>query len=199
MIKKTAIILTACAALAAGAYAQRSAMSDTRSAEKFVSEGKYFKCLLPKGWQKMDAMGQSAAEKKVYGVDVIGPAGEEGIAPAISVKYYGKGNTEFKSAEEFVRIHSKQIPGLGLPGEKYSSVTATQLAGRTATRFERKKQQFAKPRQVENKPITVFERYIVLQAKEGFYVLNYYCVFASAKANLPAFDTVVSSFEPLLK
>ena len=105
----------------------------------------------------------------------------------------------FKSAEEFVKIHSRPIPGLGLAGDKYSSVTVTKIAGRAASRFERRKSDFARPRQVENKPVPVFERYIVLPAREGFYVLNYYCVFSEAKAKLPAFEGVVKSFEPLLK
>ena len=198
MMKKIAIFLAAGAALAITAAAQRSAMPAT-SGESYVSEGKYFKCVLPKDWQKTDDMGQPAAEKKVYGVDLTGTAGADGIAPSISVKYYAKGNTLFKSAEEFVKIHSKAIPGLGLPGDKYSSVTAMKIAGRTASKFERRKSDFARPRQVQNKPISVFERYIVLPASEGFYVLNYYCVFSEAKAKLPAFDGIVKSFEPLLK
>ena len=199
MIKKTAIFLAVGAALAITAAAQRSAMPVTSSGDKYVSEGKYFKCALPKDWQKTEDMGQPASEKKVYGVDVTGAAGPDGIAPSISVKYYGKGNTLFKSAEEFVKIHSKAIPGLGLPGDKYSSVTAMKIAGRAASKFERRKSDFARPRQVQNKPVSVFERYIVLPASEGFYVLNYYCVFSEAKAKLPAFDGVVKSFEPLLK
>jgi hypothetical protein len=199
MIKKIAVFLAAGAALALSAGVPRSVMPDTQSGEKYVSEGKYFKCVLPKDWQKVESMGQPASEKKVYGVDVTGPAGADGIAPSISVKYYAKGNTLFKSAEEFVRIHSKPIPGLGLAGDKYSSVTTMKIAGRTATKFERRKSDFAKPRQVENKKIAVFERYMVLPAREGFYVLNYYCVFSEAKALLPAFEGAVKSFEPLVK
>ena len=199
MIKKIAVFLVAGAALALSAGAPRSAMPDTQSEKKYVSEGSYFKCVLPKDWQQVDSMGQPASEKKVYGVDMTGSAGADGIAPSISVKYYAKGNTLFKSAEEFVRIHSKPIAGLGLAGDKYSTVTAIKIAGRTATRFERRKSDFARPRQVENKKVPVFERYIVLPAAEGFYVLSYYCVFSEAKARLPAFEGVVKSFEPMLK
>ncbi len=199
MIKKIAIFMAAGAALALTAAAQRSAMPGTTSGENYVSEGKYFKCVLPKDWAKVDDMGQPASEKKVYGADLTGAAGADGIAPSISVKYYAKGNTLFKSAEEFIKIHSKAIPGLGLPGDKYSSVTAIKIGGRTASKFERRKSDFARPRQVQNKAVSVFERYIVLPASEGFYVLNYYCVFSEAKAKLPAFDMVVKSFEPLMK
>lgn len=144
-------------------------------------------------------MGSSAAEKKIYGVDVTGPAGAEEVAPSISVKYYARGNTLFKSAEQFVRMNSRPIPGLGLAGDKYSSVTAIAISGRSGVKFERRSSDFAKPRQVENKKIPVFERYIVLPAREGFYVLDYYCVFSEAKARLPAFEGVVKSFVPMIK
>ena len=199
MINKIVIFLAAGAALSLSAGVPRSAMPDTRSGEKYVSEGNYFKCVLPKDWRKVDSMGQPASEKKVYGVDIVGPAGTDGIAPSISVEYYAKGNTLFKSASEFVRINSKPIPGLALAGDKYSSVTTIKIAGRKATRFERRSSDFVKPRQVENKQIAVFERYIVLPAGEGFYALSYYCVFSEAKAKLPVFEAVVKSFEPLVK
>ncbi|HAH32009.1 MAG TPA: hypothetical protein DCL44_06820 [Elusimicrobia bacterium] len=199
MIKKIGICLAAGVALSLSVHAQRSAMPNTRSGEKYVAEGKYFKCVLPAGWQKLDIMGQPPQEGKVYGVDVVGRTGTEGIAPSISVKYYARHNKLFKSAEEFLRIHSKPIVGLGLAGDKYSSVTAIRLAGRPASKFERRKSTFARPRQVKNKPIPVFERYIVLPARDGFFVLNYYCAFSEAKANLPSFEGVVNSFEPLIK
>jgi hypothetical protein len=198
MIKKTAIFLATCAALALSAGAPRSSMPDTLSGGKYVSEGGYFKCLLPKDWRKVSPAGQTASEKKIYGVDVTGPSGADGIAPSISVKYYDKGNTLFKSSGEFVRIHSRPIAGLGLPGDKYSSVATIKIAGRTASKFERNKSDFTKPRQLKNKAIPVFERYIVMPAGEGFYVLSYYCVFSEAKAKLPAFEGVVRSFEPLV-
>jgi hypothetical protein len=144
-------------------------------------------------------MGQQAPEEKVYGTDIVGPAGAEGIAPSISVKYYARRNTLFRSAEEFVRIHSRPIVGLGASGDKYGPVTAIKLAGRAASRFERRKSAFTRPRQVKNKKIPVFESYIVLPAKDGFFVLNYYSALSEAKANLPAFEGVTSSFEPLVK
>lgn len=199
MIKKTAVFLAVCAALAINAGAQGVAAPGAEPGNKYVSDGSYFRCFLPQGWRQAGSMGSAAAEKKVYGVDVVGPAGADGIAPSISVKYYARGNTLFKSAEEFVRIHSKPVAGLGLAGDKYGLVTGMKLAGRTATTFERRKSDFARPRQVENKAIPVFERYIVLPAKGGFYVLNYYSVFSEAKAGFPAFEGVIRSFEPMVK
>lgn len=198
-MNKIPVFLVAGAALVLSAGAPKSAVPGTRLGEKYVSEGNYFKCLLPKDWRKSGPVGQPASEKKVYGVDLTGAAGADGIAPSISVKYYARGNTLFRSAEEFVRIHAKPIAGLGLPGDNYGPVTSVKLAGRTATSFERRKSDFAGPRQIENKAIPVFERYIVLPAREGFYVLNYYSVFSEAKAGLPAFEDVVKSFEPLVK
>jgi len=199
MIKKIAVFTVFGAALALSAGAPRSVMPDKPSGEKYVSEGGYFKCVLPKGWPAVRSMGQPASAKKIYGVDLTGSAGTDGIAPSISVKYYAKGNTLFRSAGEFIKIHSKPIAGLGLEGDKYSSVTATTVSGRAAGRFERQKSDFAMPRRVENKKVPVFERYIVLPAKEGFFVLSYYSVFSEAKAGLPVFEGEVKSFEPLVK
>jgi len=198
-MKNAAIILLACIALIEGALAQSRVMPDKRAAQVFISEGKYFQCALPEGWTKIDAtMGQSSEESRIYGVDIIGPLGDEEIAPSISVKYFAKGNKLYRSAEEFIRMHSEPIPGLSIRGDEYGAVTDLQIAGRIATTFERKKHTFKRPRQVVNTPIPVYEHYIVLRAGEGFYVLNLYSVFPSAKTNRLFFDSVVASFEPLI-
>lgn len=199
MIMKTAVFLAAGAALSLSAGGPESVLPGARPGEKYLSEGNYFKCVLPKDWRKAGSMGQPASEKKVYGVDIVGPAGADGISPSISVKYYAKGNALFKSAAEFIRIHSRPIPGLGLPGDKYGPITAIKLAGRSASAFERNKSGFAGPRQVENKEIPVFERYLVLPVREGFYALSYYSAASEAEAGLPVFEGVVKSFEPLVK
>jgi hypothetical protein len=197
MINK--LILTAGVGLVLSVGAPGGVMPAPPLWEKYVSEGNYFKCTLPKDWRKVASLGQSSSEKKIYGVDVIGPAAAVGISPSISVKYYARGNTLFRSSDEFIKIHTRPIPGLGLDGDKYGPVTAITIAGRAAVKFERRKSDFAGPRRAENTKIPIYERYIVLQVKEGFYVLNYYCVFSEAKALSPAFYGVTNSFEPLGK
>lgn len=195
-----AIILVACVALAGGAFAQSRAVPDKRTAQVLVSEGKFFEFAIPDGWGTIETtMGRSSEDKGIYGVDMIGPEEEGGIAPSISVKYFAKGNALFRSAELYLRIHSEPIPGLGIDGDEYGAVTDFQIAGRIAKSFDRKKHTFIGPKRIKMTPIPVYERYIVLPAGENFYVLHYYSVYSSAKTNLPAFDSVVASFEPLIK
>lgn len=199
MRKTIAVFLAAGAALALSAGAGAGAAGDTRPGGKYVSEGNYFRCVLPEDWRRAGPFGQPASEKKVYGVEVTGAAGPDGLPPSISVKYYAKGNTLFRSPKEFIRIHSRPAAGLGLAGDTYSSTAAATLAGRAATAFERRRSAFAGPRQVEDKAIPVFERFILLPAGEGFYVLKYHSVLSEAKAGLPAFEAVAGSFEPLIR
>jgi hypothetical protein len=195
-MKRTAtIFLTALAVLLCGGYA----MSQSKAGGKYVSEGKYFECAIPGGWTRQETAGQSASEKKAYGFEASGPRSPDGIALSVSVYYYGLGNTLYRSAEEFLRLKSKPVAGLQVEGEKYSAVKNVTVAGRAARQFDRTSVEFVPPNLAHSKKIAVFERYAVITARQGFFVLSYYAPMDAAKANIKHYEALLASFKPLVK
>lgn len=161
----------------------------------YTSEGGYFAITVPAGWTKIPASGQPAAEKKIYGVDLLAVAAGKTPAPSITVKFFAKGNTLFKTPDIYVQLNSRPI-GDPEEGEKYSDVTNTRVAGKKVYSFERKFFSYNKPRTVPAGKTAMFERHLVVPAGDGFYLLLFSAPFANAKALLPQFDAVVKSFRP---
>ena len=161
----------------------------------YVCEGGYFSIIVPAGWTKTPPTGQPASAKKIYGVDLLGAAEGKAPAPSITVKYFAKGNTLFKTPDIYIQLNAHPI-GDPEEGEQYSSVMAARVAGKKAQRFERKYFEYDKPRTVPATKTAMFERHLVVRAGDGFYLLMFSAPFSGAKALLPQFEAVVKSFRP---
>ncbi len=168
--------------------------------EEYVSEGGYFKVALPSAWGKTDeSFGLSAEEKKVYGINILGPSSNDGIASVIAVHYYAPGNLLHKTMERFITIHAQPFMGVNSEGEEYGPVRDALVAGRPAKVFERKIYEYLQPHVIDPKKIAVYERYVVIPAQKGFYVLRYSAPEDIAEKYRGVFEKVISSFEPLIK
>ena len=205
-MKKAMLILLFLFMPFTGLYAGSDEKQLTKSQE-YVSEGNYFRCIIPEGWGKREYdFGLSQKEKKVYGIDMLGPGIADGLKARISVHYYAEGNILHKTADEFIKTHSKPVLGTPLPGSKYSKVTNTMVARRNAKKFERQTFEFIDhiydPKTgiyytpIDPKKIPVIEKFIVIPAREGFYILRYYAPSEISEANFKAFEQVVNSFKP---
>lgn len=172
-----------------------SLSSGAEAAGAYTCEGGYFTIAVPAGWSQLPPAGQPASAKKIYGLDLLGARTGKAPAPSITVKYYAKGNTLFKTAENYIELNSKPI-GEPEEGEQYSNVMAATVGGRKAKRFERKYTEYNKPRTVPPETTVMFERHLVVPAGDGFYLLMFSVPFANAKALVPQFDAVVKSFKP---
>lgn len=164
----------------------------------YTSEGGYFTLTVPPGWTQLPPGGQPASSKKIYGVDLLAAAEGSAPAPSITVKFFAKGNTLFKTPDRYLQLNSRPI-GDPQAGEEYSEVTGDRVAGKQAQRFERKYLELNKPRTVPAKTTIMFERHLVVPAGGGFYLLMFSVPFNSAKALLPQFEAVVKSFRPKYK
>jgi len=168
--------------------------------KEYVSEGGYFKVALPSAWGKSDgSFGLSAEEKKVYGVDVLGPISNDGIASMIAVHYYAPGNLLHETMEGFINIHAQPALGVNLDGREYGPVRVELVAGRSAKVFERKVYEYIPPDAFKPKKIAIYERFVVMPAHKGFYVVRYSAPEDIAEKYKPVFEKVISSFEPLIK
>lgn len=179
-------------ALSAGAGGQ------AQGGSAYTCEGGYFSITVPAGWTQMPPGGEPASFKKIYGLDLLGAAQGGAPAPSITVKFYARGNSLFKTPEIYIDLNSKPI-GEPEEGEQYSDLMAERVAGKKAHRFERKYFEYNKPRAVRPDKTLMFERHLVVPAGGGFYLLMFSVPFSSAKAVLPQFDAVVKSFRPRYK
>jgi hypothetical protein len=189
-------------AVMGGVHATDTKISEEKSDafEVYVSEGGYFKVALPSAWGKSDeSFGLSAEEKKVYGVDVLGPSSNDGIAAMIAVHYYAPGNLLYETMEGFINIHAQPALGVNLDGREYGRVRVEMVAGRSAKVFERKVYEYIPPDAFKPKKIAVYERFVVMPANKGFYVVRYSAPEDIAEKYKPVFKKVISSFEPLIK
>jgi hypothetical protein len=168
--------------------------------EEYVSEGGYFKVSLPSGWSKIEqTFGLSAEEKKVYGIDVLGPNSEDGIVSRVSVHYYAPGNLLHKTMETFITIHARPVLGVNLDGREYGQVKDDRVAGRPAKVFERKVYEYIPSDVFKRKKIAVYERFLVVPSNKGFYVLRYSAPEDIAEQYQGIFDKAISSFELLIQ
>ncbi|MBI5213354.1 MAG: hypothetical protein HY957_08285, partial [Nitrospirae bacterium] len=179
--------------------------------ENFISEGNLFIVLIPKGWGKKEKDFPYAYTKtKVYGVELSGPYNKDDARPTISVLYYEYGQF-IKSYEKYINLIIGTFTRL--TPEKDVYVTNTTVAGREAEKFEIETYElimlpFARPDFEEgiiyqivppSKKVTVIERYIVIPAEKGFYVLNYSASLDIVKSIEGIFEKVLNSFEALIK
>ncbi len=207
--KKCCLFLYLLAVLVFGASG--TAFSDAEGTPKFVhytSYGNYFECLLPEGWSRDEAPDPSRDATRVYGIEVHQGRLENRVG--ISVKYYAVDNRLSKSAEKFIDTHSR--PVLGGPeqeGEKYGAVQEVLIKDVKAKTFTRALYEYedhvvdpASGRYYE--PMTprkfpMVERFIVIPAKAGFYVLRYKAPPDAEKSLEGVFQRVLDSFEMSVK
>ena len=178
--------------------------------EKYISEGNFFVVLIPKGWGKEEKDFSYAYTKtgdKVCGVELSGPHNKDDARLTISVLYYEYGQF-FKSYGKYISLKIGSFTRLA--PEKDVPITNTAVAGREAKKFEIEKFElirlpFDPPDFKEgimyeivppSKKVTVIERYIVIPAEKGFYVLNYRAPEDRAKEYESVFNKIISSFEP---
>ena len=178
--------------------------------EKYISEDNFFVVLIPKGWVKEEKDFSYAYTKtgdKVRGVEFSGPHNKDGARLVISVLYYEYGQF-FKSYGKYISLKIGSFTRLA--PEKDVPITNTAVAGRQAKKFEIEKFElirlpFDPPDFKEgimyeivppSKKVTIIERYIVIPAEKGFYVLNYRAPEDRAKEYESVFNKILSSFEP---
>jgi len=149
-----------------------------------VPAGAPFEARAPKGWR-------SAATEA--GLVMTGPAGEAGLRPLISLRWYAPGDRYFPDLESFVRRQTEPGP---FKSTTPAAVSAVLVAGRKATRIERQGSEFVPPRAVGSKEIAVRERAVAVPAASGFYVLSVRAPRSADKAAAKAFDAVLASFKP---
>lgn len=170
---------------------------EARGAAPYAEQG-YFSVEIPAGWEKEEqAFGLSQEEKKVFGANFLAPGDGHGPPPRISVHYYAPGNILHRTEEKFIHTHAQPVLGLADDGEQYGPVKKGRAGKYPARIFERTVFTFVPPRSIDQKKIPVVEKFAVVPARAGFYVLRLSSPAETFQANLKAYESVVASFNML--
>lgn len=178
-----------------------------------LTVGDHFSCEIPADWSRDDhPFGLSQEEKKVYGITLIRPM-PEAVPLRISVYYYAEGNLLYASRDQFITWHSRPVLGLA-EGDQYGAKTEIIVSGRQATTFDRRKNEFVPMQGLRDEPdqddgrvyesgemmarlVPVMERFLVVPAATGFYVLSYHAPTEVFREFLGKFERVMATFNPL--
>ena len=130
----------------------------------------------------------STKVEKVYGLEFLGPRAPSGSIVRIDADYYAPDNGIHESSDRFIRVVARLDRAVGLPGEKGTPPERTTFKGRAATKIIRTTYDFVRDTNNHEKQVTIIEEYLVIPAKEGFYVLEYTAPPALVKEYRPVFE-----------
>lgn len=148
------------------------------------SAGGRFSAVVPRGWRvsKDD--------------DAIQAKAPSGAPPAsVSVVFYAQGGPYFADAEAFLNRQTAASP-VPVAGEKVGKVEPAALAGRPAKRLRRDTFVVHRPPAAEPVEVAVREETLVLQGKEGFWVLTLTAPSAEWDKHAAAFKAFRDGFKP---
>ncbi|MFA6317149.1 MAG: hypothetical protein WC943_06995 [Elusimicrobiota bacterium] len=158
---------------------------------------------LPEGWaQQTRAFGLSDEEKKIFGVTLTAPfdpSASEGSAPRMSAHYYAPDNLMDKTAEKYIRVHTSPVPVGVHVFPALPEVKDGQFQGLLTEIFSNMTHERGPERRIDAKGIELWESFVVITPKEGYYALRYSAPKDRYAAGLPAFEAFIASFKPLLR
>lgn len=186
MIKTLALLI----ALSPGA---RAVPPESPAMEQFICDGNFFKALVPAEWEKSEEILIGRQEKQ-YGVDLSAPGGPPSPA-SISLLYYAQDHARFKTWEKY--ISTQRATKNRIKGEASGQMKDTVVNNRHAKTFDKRSYDMVPPYSPKAVKVEMFERFLVVPAKKGFYVLSFKSAKPDAKRYLGTFESVLRSFKPV--
>jgi hypothetical protein len=148
-----------------------------------------FTCSLPRGWYRAEDL---KGNRRIYGVSTYKPVTGEEPGVKLSMEFYSPDSRLGReTAEEFCRGLLKGAPS----GRKGGSGRISELtvAGRRAVVVERD----VPGAPEETAPQRMRERFVVIPAEEGFYVLQFRASPEGLSRHGALFAAIIDSFRPL--
>jgi hypothetical protein len=148
----------------------------------------------PAGWSASRDPREDERQK-VYGVQLAGPRSADGVLSTISISYYPPENSLFKGgSEEFLKRNLGTDARFVQPaGESTSPVKKSVLGGLPARGFTRRSHEYLPPDRMDSKEVAVVEKIEVVEAKTGFYVLEFKSSDQLAAKLKPLYERVRAS------
>ena len=200
----TAAMLTACAVKAP------STKPSAGTVENYTCLDNSFTVSVPKDWEKEEQGHPYGDLTKISGVRLNSSITPDGVPVTLSVLHYS-GEHLFKTPDEFIRDKMNSIVRIDYGQE--ATTTEIRIAGRTGRTFQIKTFKLVFLPRLQEPPmqegvvyervppyklIDITERYIVIPASEGYFVLGYRSPVTMTKKYQGMFEKVVRSFHPLL-
>lgn len=159
---------------------------------KTFSLNGYFSCEVPQGWQLL--RDDKEQRRGVFQIELIAP-GEGPALMTLYVSYFTKDNIYFKDYQDYVESNSTDDLGIAAETDKYGPVRTTALSGRKAFEFEREQKEYLHPESPSDESVILKEKFYVLPAREGFFVMHFSAPKAVYAKHLPVFDRVARTFK----
>lgn len=161
---------------------------------KYRLEEGYFECEVPDKWI---ALRDKDDDKRVrvYGMNLVPTHSQQGPKPFMRVDYYAPDNHYFPSAEDYLK-RQFEPPFFKLPGNRISEVREAVVNGGKARQFTRDTIEYWPPHSMNTGKIAMHEEYIVLEAKEGFFVLAYGAPDNQFTSYRPDYQHILDTFRP---
>jgi hypothetical protein len=159
-----------------------------------------FEIDIPAGWTKQEQyFGLSQAEKGIFGITLSAPGHGGPVQSLMSAHYYAPDNLMDKTPEKFIRIHSTEAPQNRAAFPTLPKVEGGAIVGLPIKIFGNITAQSSKPRSLNSERIEVWESFVVIPLKSGYYALRYTAAREAYEQNLAAFEAFIASFKPLKK
>ena len=161
---------------------------------KAFSLESYFSCEVSQKWQ----LSRDAEEQRrgVFQIELMGPHSEK-VPVTAYVSYFSKNNVYFENYKDYVDRNSTDGLGIAADTDSYGPVKITTLGGRKAFAFEREKKKHLHPESKSDESVILKEKFYVLPAKDGFFVLHFSAPKAVFSKHLPVFEHVARTFKGL--
>lgn len=173
--------------------------------DKYVMDHEYFTCYIPSHWKlERDAAGDEKAA--IYEISLTMPdkaKPEDGDKyffpdPFIYVGYYAKDNQQHKTYESFIKDYEELAQKReGSDKSHYDKPKQSKINGQEATEITYEVYQEEPRGPLFTTKYWLKEKFIVIQAREGFYILAYKSPREFYDQYLPAFEEVAKTFKSL--
>lgn len=157
----------------------------------FAMEDKVFSCDVPADW-KQQRDPEREKRTKTPKLELLGPRAENSPV-RIYAAFYSKEGDYFDGYEDFIERNSKD--SWGDTEDKYGPVKETALGGRKAFAFDREVKTSVNPESPSGETVQMMEKFYVLPANGGFYVLSFSAPKSVYQKHLPAFERLAKSFK----
>jgi len=177
---------------------------------KYTSTDQSFTCEIPEGWGRAEAGHPYGDLTPIFGVRLTGPMGQERVAITISVLHYS-GEGLFHTPDDFIRRQLNSM--VRTDHDQETPIITTTVAGRPARAFQIKTFKLVFLPNPERPPmregvmyewvpphnqVGLMERYLVLPASKGYFVLGYSAPEQMFEEHRELFERTVGSFQPHL-
>ncbi|MCX5785360.1 MAG: hypothetical protein NTX59_06695 [Elusimicrobia bacterium] len=166
---------------------------NSRPFEKFICDGNFFTAMIPSGWDKQEEILLGRQEKQ-YGVDLTDTETKNSAFPSISLIYFGPDHLRFKTPEEYIGVSLQARKKI--KGETTTTPKDSNLNDRKVKCFEKLRYISVPPGAAVPTMVLMYEKYIIMPAKKGFFVLSLQAPKDAANTYLKIFSKVVASFKP---